>query len=74
VTGNVAEVTPAATVTFTGTAAAELLLLSSVTTAPPTGAASPRVTVPVEPVPPVTVVGFIEINEIVGGVTVSEVL
>src|SRR5215468_11704663 len=57
-TGNVFVVAPAATVTETGTVAAALLLVS-VTTAPPTGAALPSVTVPVLlPTPPVTAVGF----------------
>jgi hypothetical protein len=44
-------------VTEAGTVAAVLLLLS-VTTAPPTGAALPSVTVPVLLTPPVTAVGF----------------
>src|SRR5215475_3998273 len=57
-TGKVAVVAPAATVTETGTVAAGLLLVS-VTTAPPTGAALPSVTVPVLPTaPPTTAVGF----------------
>src|SRR5215475_5118186 len=57
VTGNVFVVAPAATVTETGTVAAALLLVS-VTTAPPTGAALPSVTVPVLLTLPVTAVGF----------------
>src|SRR5215831_16538036 len=57
VTGNVFVVAPAATVTVPCTVAAGLLLLS-VTTAPPTGAALPSVTVPVLPALPVTAVGF----------------
>jgi hypothetical protein len=57
VTVNVAVVLPAGTVTLLGTLA-ELLLLESVTTAPPEGAAMVRVTVPVALVPPSTVVGF----------------
>jgi len=56
-TGNVFVVAPAATVTETGTVAAALLLVS-VTTAPPTGAALPSVTVPVLLTLPVTAVGF----------------
>ena len=58
VTGNVAIVAPAATVTEpeAGTLAFGLLLVS-VTTAPPTGAALPSVTVPVLPLPPVTAAG-----------------
>jgi hypothetical protein len=73
VTAKVADVAPAATVIFTGNVAAEVLLLVSVTTAPPVGAAAFNVTVPVDPVPPVTLVGFTETEEITGGLTVSEV-
>jgi hypothetical protein len=54
---NVAEVAPAATVTLAGTVA-EALLLASETTTPPLGAALVRVTVPVDDVPPVTLVGL----------------
>src|SRR2546426_6467014 len=61
VTVNVTLVAPTGTVTLAGTVAAELLL-DSVTCAPPSGAGPFSVTVPVElPVealPPVTVVGF----------------
>jgi hypothetical protein len=74
VTGNAAEVAPVATVTLAGTVAAEVLLLVSVTTAPPVGAAAFSVTVPVGPVPPVTLVGLTDTEEITGGLTVSEVL
>jgi hypothetical protein len=73
VTGNVAESTPAATVTLVGTVAADVLLLASVTTAPAVGAAAFSVIVPVDPVPPVTLVGFNETEEITGGFTVREV-
>jgi hypothetical protein len=73
VTGNVADVAPGETVTFTGTAATEVLLLVSATTAPPDGAAALNVTVPVDPVPPITLVGFTETEETAGGFTVSEV-
>jgi len=55
---NVAVVAFAATVTLAGTVAAAVLLLLSVTTAPPAGAAALKVTVPVDELPPVTVVGF----------------
>jgi hypothetical protein len=73
VTGKVAEVAPADTATLAGTVAAAVLLLESVTTAPPVGAAAFSVTFPVDPVPPVTLVGFTETEEITGGFTVSEV-
>lgn len=56
VTWKVAVVAPAATDTLAGTVAAALLL-ASVTVAAP-AAAPLRVTVPVEDVPPVTVVGL----------------
>ena len=65
VTLNVAVVLPAATVTLLGTLA-ELLLLESVITAPPEGAAAVRVRVPVELAPPTTVVGFRVSVEITG--------
>jgi hypothetical protein len=57
---NVAEVLPAGTVTLpaVGTWTTEVLLLCKVTTAPPTGAAPFRVTVPVEVFPPTSVAGF----------------
>ena len=76
-TVNVALVAPAATVTLDGTVAAAVLLLESVTVAPPAGAAPLNVTVPVEEFPPVTLVGFSDSDERVGGggdagVTVSE--
>ena len=57
VTVNGALVAPAGTVTLPGTVAAELSL-DSVTCAPPAGAGPSRVTVPVELLPPVTVVGL----------------
>ena len=60
VTAKVAEVAPARTVTLAGTAAAAGLLLESVTTAPPAGAAEERVTVPVDPEPPTTLAGLRE--------------
>src|SRR5260370_35399230 len=57
-TVNVALVAPAAIVTLDGVLATFVLLLESVTTAPPEGAAPLSVTVPVEEFPPVTLVGF----------------
>ncbi|SRR5260370_16807027 len=62
-TVNDALVAPAATVTLDGVPAAVVLLLESVTTAPPDGAAPVSVTVPVEGIPPVTLVGLSETEE-----------
>jgi hypothetical protein len=70
VTGNVAAVSPAGTVTFAGTVAAPLLL-ESATTAPPAGAALLNVTVPVDELPPTRLVGFNATLEITGAVIVS---
>jgi hypothetical protein len=58
VTVNVAEVAPAATVTDPGTVATAVLLLCRVTTDPPVGAALLKRTVPVELLPPTTLVGL----------------
>ena len=54
---NDALVDPADIVTDAGTWAAEVLLLCRATTAPPEGAAPFRVTVPVDCLPPTTVLG-----------------
>ena len=67
VAANVAVVAPAATVTLGGAPAIAVLLLVSATTAPPAGAPEERVTVPVDPVPPVTLDGLIEIDVNVAG-------
>ena len=69
-TANVAVVAPAATVTLAGTVAADVLLLDSVTTAPPDGALAESLTIPVEPVPPTTLEGLSvrEIEGVVAGV------
>src|SRR3954470_5184578 len=72
VTVNVAVVLPAGTVTLAGTVATEVLLLLSITVAPPTGALAVRVTVPVEFVPPLTLVGLTVREVSVGGVIVRE--
>ena len=53
-----AVVCPALTVTVAGTRATEGLSLVSETTAPPLGAGPLRVTVPVDVLPPTTVVGL----------------
>lgn len=75
VTVKVRLVVPAVTVTLAGTVAAAVLLLDRATTLPPEGAAADSVTVPVDDVPPVTVVGLSESDDSVGpalpGVTVS---
>jgi hypothetical protein len=64
-TVKVALVAPAGTITVEGTLAAPLLL-ESVTCAPPAGAGPLSVTVPVEDVPPITLVGFRVSEETVG--------
>ena len=76
VTVKVALMAPAGTVTpLDGTLAAAILLLESVTWAPPAGAGPLSVTVPVEDCkPPTTLVGFSVSDESGGGaegVTVS---
>ena len=66
---------PAVTVTLAGTLATGALLLDSPTMAPPLGAAAVNVTVPVDPAPPVTLVGLTVTEVRLGaagtGVTVS---
>jgi FlaG/FlaF family flagellin (archaellin) len=59
----VAVVLALATVTLAGTVAAEVLLLDNETTAPPVGAGALRVTVPVDVLPPTTLVGL-SVNEL----------
>ena len=69
-TVKLALVAPAATVTLLPTCAVGLLLVS-VTTTPPAGARPLKVTVPVEELPPTTVVGFRDRADRVGGLMVS---
>ncbi len=68
-TVKLADEEPAGTVTLAGTVAAAVLLLDSVTTTPPEGAAADNVTVPCEVLPPVTDVGLrlTEFKVTVGG-------
>src|SRR6267143_172197 len=73
ITVSVARVGPVASVKLAGTPIAGLLL-ESVTCAPPAGAGAFSVTVPVEELPPVTLVGLTVSDEMTGtaeGVTVS---
>jgi hypothetical protein len=58
---------PAATVTLAGTPATVVLLLDSVTIAPPVGAAVVNVAVPVLPAPPTTLVGLTVTDDRLGG-------
>jgi len=69
---NVAAVAPLGTVTLDGTVATVALLLDKETSAPPLGAGPLSVTVPVDEVPPVTLVGLrlSEVSVAGGGVTV----
>jgi hypothetical protein len=68
---NVAVLLPAFTVTDAGTETA-VLLLESDTGIPPVGAAAARVTVPVDELPPTTVVGFSDrLDSVAAGATVS---
>jgi len=69
--GKFALAAPAGTVTLEGTVATAVLLLESVTTAPPTGAGALRVTVPVDALPAGTLVGLRLKEERVDGTTVS---
>jgi len=67
VTIKVAVVCPLATITLAGTVATAVLLLVSVTTAPPLGAGLLNFTVPVEGLPPTTLDGYTvrEVREMV---------
>src|SRR5712672_7142 len=66
VTGKLALVAPAGTVTFDGTLARPGSWLPRATTVPPVGAAVASVTVPVDGVPPTTLDGL-TVNDAMGG-------
>jgi hypothetical protein len=70
----VAVVAPAVTATLTGAWAAAVLLLDSVTTAPPAGACPLKVTVPVDGFPPSTDDGLRVTEVRVAAVTVRVVV
>jgi hypothetical protein len=66
------DVLPAGTVTLAATVAAIRLLLLRVTDAPPAGAAALSRTVPVEILPPTTLVGLSDTEDrVTAGVTVN---
>jgi hypothetical protein len=73
VTVKVEEALPAGTVTEAGTLPAPVLLLDKAMASPPVGAAPLRATVPVDELPPITVVGFrvSEVRLTVAGVTLK---
>ena len=73
-TGKVAVVPPAGTVTLAGTLATPGLVLESDTTVPPLGAGALSVAVPVEELPPVTLDGLRVSAESVGGVSTVKLL
>jgi hypothetical protein len=72
VIGKVAMDAPPATVTVAGTVATTALPLASVTVTPAVGATPDKVTVPVEPFPPIKVDGSSDTLRTAGGFTVRE--
>src|SRR5262245_43137920 len=71
-TVRLADVAPAGTVTLGGTMATAGSLLESRTSAPPVGAASLRVTIPIEAGPPRTLLGLrLNVDRVEAGLTVS---
>lgn len=74
-TAKVAVVEPAGIVTLDGTLAIKSMLLDRLTVAPPIGAGSLNVTVPVDRPPPITEVGFKDSEaSATPGVMVNEVV
>lgn len=71
VIANVAVDSPAGTVMEAGTRATDVRLLDNVTIIPPAGAGPFKATVPVDGVPPVTVLGFKVSAEATGAVIVK---
>jgi hypothetical protein len=71
VTINVVDLAPTATVTVGGTVATAVLLLVRATMMPPVGAGPLSVTVPVDGLPPTTLVGLSVTEDNVAAVTVS---
>jgi hypothetical protein len=78
VTPKVALVAPAGMVTFAGTGASDVLLLTRETTTPPLGAALLSVTVPVDELPPLTLLGLtvsdVRVGPELAGITVNTAL
>ena len=77
-TPKVALVAPAGMATLAGTGANDVLLLARETTTPPLGAALLSVTVPVDELPPLTLVGLtvsdVRVGAEVAGMTVNTAL
>jgi hypothetical protein len=71
VTVNVVDLAPTTTVTVGGTVAIAVLLLVRAIMMPPVGAGPLSVTVPVDGLPPTTLVGFSVTEDNVAVVTVS---
>ncbi len=68
---NLTVVMPAGTVAFLGTVATEERLLESATVVPPVGAGPSSVTVPVDELPPCTLIGLRVKDDGVGSLTVK---
>ena len=68
---NFADLDPAAIVTLLGTVTSAVLLLDRLTTTPPVGAGPLSTTVPLDELPPLTVLGDKVTADNAGGFTVS---